>query len=314
MPQPTILCPVDFSDAGRGALRYAAVIATQFGAELIVLTVNHPLLASIVDSRSHEGQLDRSSLVEPQRFVANTFDQSGMPAGCSFVVATGKPAHEILRIARERACDLIVMSSQGRTGIRKLFFGTTTERVLRETAIPVLITPPASHGPVHLTEVAQAVRRVLVPVDLSNGSARHVAVAGDIARALDVPLLLAHVVEPLRYPAALEPTMPSINAELRAEADKALGDLASSVPAGVKREALSLYGDPAEEIAKIARDRDAGLIVVGLHGSPFLGPRMGSVTYRVLCLAHSLILGVPPTVALRDAWRTERAAASVAGA
>jgi len=305
MAQPTILCPVDFSESGRGALRYAAVIAAHFEADLIVLKVNHPLLASIVDSRSHEGQLDRSSLVELQRFVADTFDQSRVPTGCSFVVATGKPAQEILRVARERGCDVIVMSSQGRTGIRKLFFGTTTERVLRETAIPVLITPPGTHGPASLNEVTHAVRRVLVPVDLSSASARQVEIAAAVAGALDVPMLLTHVVEPLRYPAALEPTLPSINAELRDEADKALAGLSDALPAGVKREVLSLFGDPAEEIAKIGRDRDAGLIVVGLHGSPFLGPRMGSVTYRVLCLAHSLILAVPPTTVRRDVWSTE---------
>ncbi len=55
-----------------------------------------------------------------------------------------------------------------------------------------------------------------------------------------------------------------------------------------------MHGDPAEEIAKLARDRHAGLIVMGLHGSPLLGPRMGSVTYRVLCLAPGLLLAVPP--------------------
>ena len=54
------------------------------------------------------------------------------------------------------------------------------------------------------------------------------------------------------------------------------------------------YGEPAEEIAKVASDRDAGLIVMGLHSSPVLGPRMGSVTYRVLCLAHRLVLALPP--------------------
>jgi nucleotide-binding universal stress UspA family protein len=60
---------------------------------------------------------------------------------------------------------------------------------------------------------------------------------------------------------------------------------------------LVVYGEPAEEIAKVASDRDAGLIVMGLHSSPVLGPRMGSVTYRVLCLAHRLVLALPPTAA-----------------
>jgi hypothetical protein len=35
-------------------------------------------------------------------------------------------------------------------------------------------------------------------------------------------------------------------------------------------------------------------MVIGLHGSPMLGPRMGSVTYRVLCLVPALVLALPP--------------------
>ena len=79
---------------------------------------------------------------------------------------------------------------------------------------------------------------------------------------------------------------------------KALAELASSVPPELRPEALVAYGDPAEEIAKVARDRDAGLIVIGLHASTLLGPRMGSVTYRVLCLTSTLVLALPPQLQL----------------
>jgi hypothetical protein len=44
----------------------------------------------------------------------------------------------------------------------------------------------------------------------------------------------------------------------------------------------------------VVRDRGAGLVLMGLHGSPLLGPRMGSVTYRILCLCHVPVLAVPP--------------------
>ncbi|NOT25112.1 MAG: hypothetical protein HOP16_03315, partial [Acidobacteria bacterium] len=37
-----------------------------------------------------------------------------------------------------------------------------------------------------------------------------------------------------------------------------------------------------------------GLVVMGLHGMPWLGPRMGSVTYRILCLTSTLVLALPP--------------------
>ena len=54
------------------------------------------------------------------------------------------------------------------------------------------------------------------------------------------------------------------------------------------------YGDPAEELVKVAQDRRAGLVIMGLHGSPVTGPRMGSVTYRMLCLLHTPVLALPP--------------------
>lgn len=69
-----------------------------------------------------------------------------------------------------------------------------------------------------------------------------------------------------------------------------------SVAADVKTETLVVGGDPAGEIVKLTDARHANLIVMGLHSSELLGPRMGSVTYRVLALTRTLVLAVPPTL------------------
>jgi nucleotide-binding universal stress UspA family protein len=79
----------------------------------------------------------------------------------------------------------------------------------------------------------------------------------------------------------------------RAVADEAFSELLAKTPR-FKPETLVVHGDPAEEAAKLVRDRQAGLVVMGLHGSPRLGPRMGSVTYRLLCLSPTLVLALPP--------------------
>ena len=55
---------------------------------------------------------------------------------------------------------------------------------------------------------------------------------------------------------------------------------------------------------------------MGLHGSPLLGPRMGSVTYRLLCLRRgTLVLALPPDriEALGAGAAARAAAASVTG-
>ena len=296
MVHPSILCPIDFSEPSRAALRYAAAIAEHFGARLTVATIDDPLLREAADIALGEAWLTEDSRKELERFVAHTFEHR--PRGfveMTLEVITGKPAEEILRLAAEPGCDLIVMSSHGLTGVRKLFFGSTTERVLRETKVPVLIAPASDPGPRNLEDVKPFVRRVLAPIDLTAATARQVRVARGLAEALGVPLLLAHVVEPSRLRPSILRRLPNIDSERRARADKALGDLGATIPQGVKSEALVTYGDPAEEIAKVARDRGAGLIVIGLHASPLAGPRMGSVTYRVLCLAPTtLVLALPP--------------------
>jgi nucleotide-binding universal stress UspA family protein len=106
--------------------------------------------------------------------------------------------------------------------------------------------------------------------------------------------VLVHVVEPIRAAPTAQARVSRVDAERRHRADAELEKAVSELPPGVRAEGLVAYGEPAEEIAKVAADRDVGLIVMGLHSSPLLGVRMGSVTYRVLCLAQRLVLGVPP--------------------
>lgn len=293
----SVLCPVDFSDASRGALRYAAVVANHLKAELTIMTVTDPLLREAAELSSSIEHLPEAINKELRRFVNKTFEGGVTPDEMQLIVATGKPAVEILRVASERPASLVVMSTHGLTGVRKLFFGSTTERVLRETTVPVLLTPAHDHGPAKPDDVKRVVKRVLVPVDLSPATFAQVNSARDVAAVLDVPVLLAHVVEPVHFAVSGLPHLPNLEVERRFRAEKSLAELAFSIPPNLRPEALVAYGDPAEEIAKVARDRDAGLIVIGLHASTLLGPRMGSVTYRVLCLTATLVLALPPDAA-----------------
>jgi nucleotide-binding universal stress UspA family protein len=290
---PTVLCPTDFSDASRGALRYAHAIAGHFGARLLIVSVEDPLLTEAVDLATGVVWDPEGTRAELAHFAARVLhDGAAKDVALAHHVAVGKPPEQILKIAKDERCDLIVMSTHGLTGMRKLFFGSTTERVLRETTVPVLATP-AGEGPRDLGDIARSVRRILVPVDLSAASNEQVRIAAAIAEALQVPMIVTHVVEPVRTPLAAKLHLTGVEAERRTRAEHALNELAGSVPRA-RAEGLVAYGEPSEEIAKVARDRQAGLIVIGLHGSPLLGPRMGSVTYRVLCLTHAMVLALPP--------------------
>jgi nucleotide-binding universal stress UspA family protein len=293
--RPSILCPIDFSGASAGSLRYAAAIASHFATRLIVLTVEDPLLTEAVDLGTGIVWSPDDCKREMVQFAARTFGASSpMLSMLEYEVAVGKPAPEILRVARERSCELIVISTHGLTGIRKLFFGSTTERVLRETTRPVLVTPPHDPGPLQLEDIREAIRRIILPVDLTPASLHQAQVASGLAEALTLPVILVHVIEPLKTRLAARLHLTGVEADRRAVAEEGLGEIVATMPPRLHPEALVAYGDPAEEVAKVVRDRQAGLVVMGLHGSPLLGPRMGSVTYRLLCLAPTLVLALPP--------------------
>jgi nucleotide-binding universal stress UspA family protein len=146
------------------------------------------------------------------------------------------------------------------------------------------------------------VRRIVVPVDLSPASRHQAMVAAGLAGAAEVPLILVHIIEPVKSRLAARLHLAGIEANRRGVAEDALQELVRSLPPRVHSEALLAYGDPAEELAKVAHDRRAGLVIMGLHGSPVTGARMGSVTYRMLCLSNTLVLALPPDRV--DAWST----------
>jgi nucleotide-binding universal stress UspA family protein len=294
MKAPTaVLCPIDFSEPSRAALRYAAAVAEYFGARLTLLTVNDPLLEQAADMASGEGSLRTAAAAELERFFQDTFSGRPPAVPATFAVASGKPDAEILQVSRQSGAELIVMSSRGATGIRRLFLGSITERVLRETGVPVLVTPPTDSAPASADAIRQSIRRILVPVDLSDAMADPVRVALALSDTLGAQLLVVHVIEPVRTVVPGHAYAANVDSERRGRAEQRIQQMVETLPSATRIEPLVMFGDPAEEIAKIATDRHAGLIVMALYAS-VSGAHMGSVTYRVLSVTHGLVLALPP--------------------
>ena len=292
---PTVLCPIDFSDASRAALCYGAAIADHFGARLMVLTIEDPLLAEVAATTGLAPSLRSETERELRKLLAETLPERDRGANrIEMRVAAGKPAAQILDAATDLHAELIVMSSHGRSGVRKMFFGSTTERVLRETRVPVLVTPEEYPRVVSLEEASRTIRRIIVPVDLTGNSPRQVAVAAGIASALSVPLILTYVLEPVFVPPRIRAQVPGSDAARREYAERHLAQLVTQAGLPDTTETMVVSGEPSEEIVKLATTRNAGLIVMGLHSSGVFGPRMGSVTYRVLCLTPTPVLALPP--------------------
>ena len=138
----SILCPVDFSPHAERALGYALDLAALSGAHLIIMTAVDPFLDAASNAAGHGEALMRQTQDEVQALLSRLGDTRPMPAEApSIAVLTGDPAEEILSQITECNADLVVMGTKGLEGPERIVFGSTTERVLRESPVPVLAVP-----------------------------------------------------------------------------------------------------------------------------------------------------------------------------
>jgi nucleotide-binding universal stress UspA family protein len=285
----TILCPVDFSADSRAALRYAATIAQRGQGHVTVLFVSDPLLAAAAAVAWDERKLAERTGVELRRFVTSVVGATGVGA-VSSLVAMGDPAREIRKAARRLKSDLVVLGARGLGGAGKLFFGSTTERVLRNADFPVLAVPRAANrraGPLRSWPT-----RVLAAIEPGNHAAADVRRAADVARWFKTPLLLLTVVPPVQTPSWLRPGAGAHERRLVLAARTRLRSLAAR-PGHQTVAIRVLTGDPAEQIAAASVDSGVGIIVLRLRPRGRLfGARQGTVTYRVLCSAALPVLAL----------------------
>src|SRR6476646_2146468 len=99
-----VLCPVDFSEGSRLALRYADSIARRANARLRVLYVNDPLLIAAAAAALHDRHFLERSRRELQAFIDATL---GSHARIQTCLGNGHPPNEILRIAAAADADLL---------------------------------------------------------------------------------------------------------------------------------------------------------------------------------------------------------------
>ncbi len=147
------------------------------------MTVEDPLLAAMDADAGRVGQMSRTR-AELSRVVDHVLGPRAAALDVQSQTEVGRPCDEILRATERRPIDLIVMSSHGLTGMRRMFFGSTTERVLRGAQVPVFVTHPTDRGPSSVADMEGRFHRILVPVDLDASAARTVQAACLPGRAL----------------------------------------------------------------------------------------------------------------------------------
>lgn len=133
-----ILCPTDFSEGSLQALSAANDIATKLGAELSVIYVLPVQSALPTDPTTVFEVHQRQDLLHKRlNEMTRELNEKGIQ-GKAFV-EHGDAADEIVRVAEEQRMDLIVIATFGKTGWRRLAFGSVTEKVVRQAPCPVLV-------------------------------------------------------------------------------------------------------------------------------------------------------------------------------
>jgi nucleotide-binding universal stress UspA family protein len=296
-----IICTTDFSDSSKHAVSYGIALAREFGAKLYMCHVIDLSTAAMY------GDVITYSVAQQDRIIAYAHESLRRLVGEVAVdweplVAIGHPASEIVRLAEEKAANLVIAATHGRSGLKRVILGSVTERLMRTIPCPLLAARAPRPDLLSPEEARISFQRILVGCDFSPDSSLAFRYGLDLAREFQAELLLAHVIEPLVYRELLKPSQ-------EAQAEPFQGDLRESLSEKLKemipKEAyeqcspkiILLAGQPHEEITKHAVVQNVDLIVLGVRGRGLVETLLvGSTTARVVRQATCPVLAVRPEI------------------
>ena len=148
-----ILVPLDGSQLSGRALPYATEIAQRFRAEVILLRVVPPTpippmgaqtLPEVIEKVEKEAsEKDRRNVASARRYLQRNLQQlvaHGIRSSQHVVV--GAPAKSIVEFSHGRDVDLVVMTTHGRSELKRALLGSVSDEVIRESGMPVLTIRP----------------------------------------------------------------------------------------------------------------------------------------------------------------------------
>ena len=139
-----ILLPTDGSDASERAVLAGVDFARSVGAEVVGMTATAPFHTFTTDAVMLEQTRDEYHVASAARGqhlldqVAAAARDAGVACSC-VQVESDNPYDAIIASARQHGCDLIVMASHGRKGLKGMLLGSETQKVLVHSAIPVMV-------------------------------------------------------------------------------------------------------------------------------------------------------------------------------
>jgi nucleotide-binding universal stress UspA family protein len=299
---------VDFSDHSRHALAYGIQLARWFESSVTVLYMYPPpiapppMLFGGLPGPIPPVQAYRPETVSPDRTYEDVharleqFTSAFDTAGIALNVAAheGAPTQGILEMAARIPSDLIVLGTHGHSGFEHLVLGSVTEKVLRKAPCPVLTVPPqVAETP---REAQQMFQRILCAIDFSEASLKAFEYALSLAKETNAELLLLYVIEGVPdAPDWQQPTGPAVMEYVTLSEVEALKRFRALLPHDAETwcrpHTILGTGKPYREVLRVAREQDAHLIVMGVHGRAAVDRLFfGSTTNQVVRTATCPVL------------------------
>src|SRR4051794_1540310 len=304
----TILVPVDGTDLAERALPYATALARPADGHLILLRAE-PLVwherppqdgtsATQADPSGHTwlSPADPGARMTLEAAAARV-QADGVTAEVGFqryLRGEAPTANVILTAVHERQADLVVVSTHGRSGFARWYYGSVADGIVRGPDIPVMLVPAT----VERQWPDNRTPRILVALDGSPLAEEILDPIGRLAAQLGAELLLVRVVD--RLPLGIRSKAPhvvqSLVAAELAEARRYLALVMDRVRrVGMSVTARAVTGDPAATIATVAQDEGVDLIAMATHGRSGLRRlSVGSVADSTLQRTTAPLLLVRP--------------------
>jgi len=198
-----ILCPIDFSDLSRLALKYAAAGARVFGSSLVVFHAQRFEMPAYF-TRGQVADLTRQHRAEQERAreflrlqIRKVLGVQATQLPVRLEVADAHPVDAVLSAAKRHRADLIVLGTHGRGGSKRLWLGSVAESVIRQAGVPVFVARQKQHEFIDTNDAhaVPAVATILCPVNFSEAARAGLEHAASLAQQFGARLVTACIIE-----------------------------------------------------------------------------------------------------------------------
>jgi nucleotide-binding universal stress UspA family protein len=293
-----ILCATDLSDLSTIAISSGVALAKEFNAKLFV--------CHIVDlsTTAAYGDIIFAPLELQNKTIGYTHEQlerimQNQTIEWKPLVTAGHPPDEISKFVAMHQVDLVVSATHGRSGLKRFFLGSVTERLMRILPCPLLIVRSPEDVEAPAGESSLGFKKILVGCDFSSFSDLAFQYGLSLAQDFESELHLVHVMETPIYKDVLMlggcqgvSTEKSIYDQLNEKMSQMIPE--ESV-VWCQPKTVLLAGRPYEEIIKYSLLNSIDLIVLGIRGRNLIEVLMtGSTTDRVSRQGPCPVLSVLP--------------------